>query len=481
MKNNYFFISLYVLFFCLNFNYASFANVLPPLNDDCDNAIALNCGDTIVGETLTATDSGGNPAADVFYTFTGNGNSQLVILSLCDGNTDYDSFIRIYSDCTLNTQLFSNDDFCDLQSTVSFVSDGTSTYYIMIEGYDAYAGNFSLSVACTEPPPINDLCENAISLNCDETVFGETLTATDSGYNISSDVFYSYTGSGNTELVTISLCDDATNYDSWLRVFDACDLNNQLASNDDFCGLQSEITFVSDGVSTYIIMVEGYQANAGEFSLFTTCQDFNPPPNNECTNSIAIACGDIITGDTSISSSNGGNNSPDLFYNYTGSGAEEWVTLSTCSENTEYNTRLLVYDNCNFDELLSENDDFCDNFAQLTFYSDGISTYQIIVEGSGNAAGIFELSLSCEAILSVNDTTNDGFNFYPNPVKNIINLSSINRLNSIEILDILGKNVLNQKINDYEKQIDVSSLNNGTYFLKINIETGIGIYKIIKQ
>ncbi|MEM0519572.1 choice-of-anchor J domain-containing protein, partial [Aequorivita flava] len=38
--------------------------------DDCAGAIALSCGDSVVGETLTATDSGGNSAPDVFYKFT---------------------------------------------------------------------------------------------------------------------------------------------------------------------------------------------------------------------------------------------------------------------------------------------------------------------------------------------------------------------------------------------------------------------------
>lgn len=481
MKKNTFLIS--VLLFSFVFCSATINSqpINPPSNDECDNAIALVCGETVVGETITATDSGANPAADVFYTFTGTGSPQLVTLSLCDGATDYDSFLRVYSDCTLSNEIASNDDSCELQSALSFLSDGISTYYIMVEGFSTNSGNFSLAIECTIPPPANNNCDNAIVLICDENVLGETITATDSGGNPAPDVFYSYTGSGITELITISLCDGGTDYDAWLRVFDDCTLNNQLASNDDFCGLQSELSFLSDGVSTYYIMVEGFQANVGNFSLHTTCQVFDPLPNNECDDAFVIECGDIINGDTSSSSSNGGNNSPDLFYTYTGSGQEEWVTLSTCSDNTDYDSRLLVYDNCGFEELLSENDNFCDTMAQLTFLSDGISSYQIIIEGSGSSSGNFELTISCETILGVEESSIDGFIFYPNPAKDIVNISATNSIQIVEIYNLLGKQVLKKEVESNNFELVVSNLQTGVYLMKVNTDTKLGIYKFIKE
>lgn len=123
-------------------------------------------------------------------------------------------------------------------------------------------------------PASNDECDNAIALVCGETVTGNTSVATDSGLNPSADVFYSYTGSGIVEDVTISLCDGGTLYDSLLRVFDdGCALVSEIVFNDDSCGLQSELTFQSDGTTTYTIMVEGFATAAGEFSLATTCEE----------------------------------------------------------------------------------------------------------------------------------------------------------------------------------------------------------------
>jgi hypothetical protein len=125
-------------------------------------------------------------------------------------------------------------------------------------------------------------CADAISLTCGDVVTGTTVGATNSGGNIAPDVFYSYTGSGTLETITLSLCDGGTNYDSWLRVFSDCTFTNQIASNDDFCGLQSQLTFESDGVSTYIIMVEGFGSASGNYSLAITCVAGAPFPSPYC-------------------------------------------------------------------------------------------------------------------------------------------------------------------------------------------------------
>ncbi|MBV1922404.1 MAG: T9SS type A sorting domain-containing protein [Flavobacteriaceae bacterium] len=483
MKKTLLFIAV---FFCIitqsNANNSPFIN--PPSNDECADAIAINCGDVIVGETLTATDSGANAAPDVFYTYTGSGLEEDLTLSLCDGGTDYDSFIRVYEDCTLAVEIISNDDSCGLQSQLTFESDGTSTYYIMIEGFAANSGNFSLELSCIaiDPnEPDNNDCIDAIALLCDETVTGSTEFATDSGGNDAPDVYFSYTGTGIPEVIYLSLCDGGTNYDSWLRVYDDCDLNNELYSNDDSCGLQSEITFVSDGTATYFIMVEGFSANFGDFSLEMTCSEFDPPPNDDCSGAIALNCGETVTGTTASSLSDAGNNSPDVFYSYTGSGTEEWVTISLCDGNTDYNSRLLVYDNCNYDELLSENDNFCGQQSQLTFYSDGVSTYIILVEGAQSNAGNFSLEITCDPILGISDSIFENFSFYPNPSDNSIHVNALQTIENVSIYNMLGQLVVNNKIDSLNSEINISNLSAGNYIMKVSIDGYIGTYKLVKN
>ena len=119
--------------------------VCPPSNDDCVNAIQVNCGDVVTGDTsIGATDSGSNASADVWYFY--NGAAGDITVSLCT-NTTFDSYLRIFDSCG-GTQLTFNDDGCGAQSTVTFTADGTSTYYIMVEGFGTAEGAFELTTAC---------------------------------------------------------------------------------------------------------------------------------------------------------------------------------------------------------------------------------------------------------------------------------------------------------------------------------------------
>src|SRR5690606_28545566 len=131
-----------------------------------------------------------------------------------------------------------------------------------------------------EPTDDNDNCEDAIAISCGETVTGTTANATDSGFNPSADRFYSFTGDGTVQNVTISLCDSA--FDTYLRVFSDCSLTNEIASNDDACGSRSRLTFESDGTSTYIIMVEGAGSNSGAYTLSVYCATPLGEPDYPC-------------------------------------------------------------------------------------------------------------------------------------------------------------------------------------------------------
>ena len=77
---------------------------------------------------------------------------------------------------------------------------------------------------------------------------------------------------------------------------------------------------------------------------------------------------------------------------------------------------------------------------------------------------------------------NAGINFFPNPAKNSITITGATSNVIISIIDINGKVVLNQKLNtDTEHvNIDLSNLQNGTYFIKTNSPDNKPL-KLIKQ
>ncbi|MFL2643343.1 MAG: T9SS type A sorting domain-containing protein [Flavobacteriales bacterium] len=136
---------------------------------------------------------------------------------------------------------------------------GADAHVITVEGDDPNCNQtYVVTNVC------NDECTGALPLEAGQEISGDTSNATDSGNNPSNDLWYSYTGNGESDEITISLC--GSSYDTYIRIFDSC-TGDQIVYNDDACGLQSEITFTSDGTTTYYIMVEGYSANNGAFVL----------------------------------------------------------------------------------------------------------------------------------------------------------------------------------------------------------------------
>ncbi|HRP90852.1 MAG TPA: T9SS type A sorting domain-containing protein [Edaphocola sp.] len=80
-----------------------------------------------------------------------------------------------------------------------------------------------------------------------------------------------------------------------------------------------------------------------------------------------------------------------------------------------------------------------------------------------------------------------GLSIFPNPAKNTIQIKwekEITQNISLSIYDVLGREVLQQNLNNASKQsqINISTLNTGMYWLKLSIEnSGYAIEKFTKQ
>lgn len=64
---------------------------------------------------------------------------------------------------------------------------------------------------------------------------------------------------------------------------------------------------------------------------------------------------------------------------------------------------------------------------------------------------------------------------YPNPAKDKINIFCQQKLNRIEIIDLLGKVIYQGN----DRTIDISNYIRGTYFIKIQLDKGVITKKII--
>ena len=87
----------------------------------------------------------------------------------------------------------------------------------------------------------------------------------------------------------------------------------------------------------------------------------------------------------------------------------------------------------------------------------------------------------CEDLNVSNNQLNLEINIYPNPVKNILQVENNANIviNNIEIFTLLGKQVKKETTNF--SQLNLSNINQGIYFIKINTDKGMLTKKIIKN
>lgn len=72
--------------------------------------------------------------------------------------------------------------------------------------------------------------------------------------------------------------------------------------------------------------------------------------------------------------------------------------------------------------------------------------------------------------------------YYPNPVKNIFNVSANQDILSLDFYNLAGQNILSKKFDSKEVSIDLSSLTAGNYIARVNYKDGSSkTIKVIKQ
>lgn len=114
-----------------------------------------------------------------------------------------------------------------------------------------------------------------------------------------------------------------------------------------------------------------------------------------------------------------------------------------------------------------------------TYLANPASTYPRVISGNlTNCLNEAAVISSCN--LSVPDVNKDKLSYYPNPVKDIFNLSYSEDVVSISVMNALGQIVLSQNIDSNTAQINMSALPSGNYFLKVVASEVMRTIKVIK-
>ena len=263
-----------------------------PANDNIANATPISCGNTYTGNTTEATLDEANPALqfgvdldspNVWFTFTGTGNPQTVTLNLCQST--YDSSVLIFTGTPgALTAIAGNDDDGTCGNTaaskVNFTSNGTSTYYIVVEGYNAPSvGGYNMVVTCvaSNPPAVaNQTCATSLAVSVNGTnlvsdnSFGDSASVQPSCdlFGNIQDVWFSFVApaSGSVDCSLTNGTMTSLNYNIYsgtcaalTAVPTTCKAN--LASND-----VSSLTGLTAG-NTYYVQVWSNASEQGTFTL----------------------------------------------------------------------------------------------------------------------------------------------------------------------------------------------------------------------
>ncbi|MFL5753734.1 MAG: C10 family peptidase [Bacteroidia bacterium] len=104
------------------------------------------------------------------------------------------------------------------------------------------------------------------------------------------------------------------------------------------------------------------------------------------------------------------------------------------------------------------------------------------VNGAGNNLYIDDINLVNTNPTGISTTKAEMLRVYPNPAENNLFIESPAKINTLQVIDVLGKTQLSQNYT-VEKQVklDVSSLNPGVYFVKIYSGEEQKLIRFIKQ
>ena len=483
---------------CNNFG---ICEIIAPSNVECDTAESFT---TIVSANIEESTTpffgcDRNFYKPLWYTFTPN-TSASYTFSTDNPGTQYDTYLGLFSDCDY-TCITSNDDYFPFQyslysSRITVSLQSGITYYLAVDGFSGASGLFELSVILdgTEPFCIpncdgkecgsdgcdgscgfcmeNEICAQNICEIIEIDYNDECLSATTieesmiSQNNIAANVDLSscadlflgvwYKFNGNGQSVTFSTC--TNNFDTVIHVFEGiCDSLLCLGTNDDSCGLGSEITICTEADVNYYIVVDGYNGRKGffdlEVTLGETCAlismksekqysthyddekikkeiiryDFTSigvrqilASNEECSNSINIdslgfpaqITQIVDRTDDVISPISFGcivSNAPGVWYSFTGTG--NMVRVDTCAPTVDpYNSIIQIMSgSCENLECIAyatpETSRLCNSGSNIVICTTLNENYWILVEGQGGQTGEFVLSVE-ETGLSCNQPTN---------------------------------------------------------------------------
>ncbi|WP_338731726.1 T9SS type A sorting domain-containing protein [Mangrovimonas cancribranchiae] len=492
----------------------------PPTNDECSGALglAINTDDTctittdatnagasyseIIGAGTSFTCGAGN--SDVWFSFEAVAESVIIQYS------NIESAIGS-STALLSTEVFATTDgTCSGDFTSMLCQTGDFVYVSGLTIGDTYyirntssnGGNEQNFTICLKTPvfPANDNCADAIVLTestsetCDNAVSGTTVGASLSDastcpntiFSTFGDVWYTFTPSvdGLYEFnLTITSADaPSTNY---MVYSGSCGAFTELID----CGENDNVVLTLSSSETYYVIVRSAQSTPGaEFDLCVWALP-EPVENDSCTTPFELLESDDTGNNTIVGNMDDSYPSVQscvssyntIWYsftpNYTGTYNFDFTRVTGSAYYTVYNT----------DDCTNTSDNYITGFYSC--YNSGDiqgdvvagNTYLISIHASG--AADFEIfAYPTEEALSVSDVDAfKSFTYYPNPVLNTLTVKAGNNISNISVRNIVGQEILVTKPNSLKTTVNMNNLNQGVYFVTVQVNGAEKTFKVVKK
>lgn len=383
-------------------------------------------------------------------------------------------------------------------------ASGSSVTLTLLHGSDATCnlplGSFNY--AC---PPANDNCANAVSLtvnpdfSCGTVTAGTTQSATDSGIEPTftvtgtpdNDVWYSFVATGTAHRISLLNIVAVTGFstDMGIAVFDGTGTCSALT----LVGSSDPETYNLTGLTpgtTYYVAVYGWGAAPGAVANFNICVGTPPAPpaNDECANAIAISSmpysntqdASAATGPV-VSTCTGMNDG--VWYTVVGNGADIIIDVTAV---TGWDPELGIYTgSCGTFTCVDSIDDEGTSVGETyTIVASTLgTTYYINVGHYSDSGDSPEGPFTIDVTTTLSSDSFDSANFtaYPNPVKDVLNVSYSTEISSIRVINMIGQEVISKTINATSSQVDMSQLSAGTYIVNVTVGDAVKTLKVVKQ
>ena len=448
----------------------TFSYVCPP---NCDNAVVIeNCGDAIVANIVAGPGAWNpfscnfnTPGIELLYSFTPTvtGLYSLQVTAASGGYIDY--FYKEATGTCDETGWICIDDL-SFTTTVPIAELQAGVTYLFLldpEGTSARSATFNIECAptCTDATvnyAIVSDCANGeqffVDVNVTDVGTAESLTVSDDQgsatqvLTAAGTVQFGPFQNGTPIVFTVANDQDAT-----CVLTSATQTQLACPPANDNCEFATPMTITGDFATSAIAFdTTGATVNAN-----------NPLPS----------CGAI----------NVNTNGKDIWYQSIAPESGS-VTVETQGNGGLTDTVISVYTG-SCDALVEagcDDDGGTGSFSLKAFtgLTAGEPLY-IRVRGYNGSQGTALLGCYDASLLGTDTFNNASFTYYPNPVKEVLNLSYSQNISDVAVFNLLGQQVVTKSVNASQTKIDMSNLATGTYIVKVTANNVVKTIKVVKE